>query len=181
MALPAHAAPRAYSVKPGSAEITFLFSLSGAAQQGTAPLITADLRIDPSNLAASKATVAANLARARTGLIFATQALKSPSVLDTVTHPTARFQSTRVILGPNGRISDGAALLGRLTLRGVTRDIRFKADLFRPRGSAADDLSTLDVRLSGSISRAAYGATGYADLVPDKIDLQIRAEITASG
>ncbi|MEL7099973.1 MAG: YceI family protein [Pseudomonadota bacterium] len=174
-AAPARAAPIRYTVTAGSARIAYLFDLSGATVTGTAPIARADLAIDPAALERSTATVTADLTRARTGLIFATEAMKSASVLDVANHPTARFTSTEVRLGPGGRISEGAAVIGRLTLRGVTRTIRFDAGLFRPAGSAPQDLSLLTVRLQGAVSRTAYGATGYAGLVADRVGINIRA------
>ncbi len=179
LSLPARAAPRPYTIASGSAQIEFLFDLNGFTQRGTAPLSRADLRIDPDKLTASTADVRADISRAQTGLIFATQAMKSESVLHTDTFREARFRSTRVILGRDGRISDGAALEGQLTLRGVTKPIRLEASLFRPKGSAAGDLSVLDIRLRGAISRAAFGAVGYPKLVTDRVGLDIRARIEA--
>ncbi|MCB4379339.1 YceI family protein, partial [Synechococcus sp. MU1644] len=78
-------------------------------------------------------------------------------------------------------LSDGATLEGDLTLRGVTRRIRFDAGLFRARGSAAEDFSTLTVMLKGRIDRREFGATGYANLVDDTVGIDIVAEITAAG
>ncbi|MEM8577620.1 MAG: YceI family protein [Pseudomonadota bacterium] len=172
-------APQRYRVVPGGARIAYIFDLQGAQITGTAPIKTADLNIDPGNLTASTADVRADLTRARTGLIFATEALKSASVLDVARHPEARFVSTAVRLGPGGRISSGAALEGRLTLRGVTQNIRFDAGLFRPPGSAPDDLSALQVRLRGAVRRADFDATGYAGLVADRVGIDITADIRA--
>ncbi|WP_147106573.1 YceI family protein [Tateyamaria sp. syn59] len=175
------AGPTPYRLGNGGATITYTFMLSGAPVQGTVPISQADLKVDPDNLAASTAIVRADVRRARTGLIFATEALKSASVLDAATHPTAQFRSTRVQLGPSGRISDGATLDGDLTLRGVTRNVRFDAGLFRQRGSAAEDFSQLTVILNGRVDRRDFGATGYADLVDNSVDIDITAEISAAG
>lgn len=161
--------------------ITYTFLLNGAPVKGTVPVSQADLRVDPKNLGQSTAVVSADVRRARTGLIFATEALKSSSVLDAEKHPNARFRSTSVQLGPGGRLSDGAKLEGDLTLRGVTRRISFDAGLFRVRGSAAEDFSTLTVTLKNRIDRRDFGATGYAELVENTVGIDIRAEITAVG
>ncbi|MEL6463503.1 MAG: YceI family protein [Pseudomonadota bacterium] len=179
--LPGWSAPTPYRLGAGGATITYTFTLNGAPVQGTVPVSQADLKVDPSNLVSSTAVVSADLRRARTGLIFATEALKSPSVLDADAHPTARFRSTRVQLGPGGRLSDGAKLDGALTLRGVTRPVRFDAGLFRARGSTANDFSTLTVMLKGRLDRREFGATGFADLVDDMVGIDIFAEITAAG
>ena len=180
LARPSFAAPTPYGLGPNGANITYLFTLNGAQVKGTVPVARADLRIDPANLAASTADVTADIRRARTGLIFATEALKSATVLNAASFPMARFTSTRVRLGDGGRISDGATVEGDLTLRGVTRPVRFSATLFRKRGSAPDDLSALDVRLQGRINRRDFGATGYADLVEDSVGIDIKADILAT-
>lgn len=181
LATPGFAAPVPYTLGGAGATIAYTFTLSGSPVTGTVPLAQADLRVDPDNLAASTADVTADVRRARTGLIFATEALKSPSVLDAERFPLARFQSTRVILGAGGRISDGATIEGRLTLRGMTRPVRFGAALYRLPGSAPEDLRTLVVALKGQIDRRDYGATGFADLVGDMVDIAIDAEITAAA
>ena len=180
LARPALAAPTPYRLGPGGATITYLFTLNGGEVKGTVPVGRANLRIDPGNLTASTADVTADIRRARTGLIFATEALKSASVLHADRFPEARFTSTRVILGAGGRISGGATIDGNLTLRGVTRPVRFAAELFRKRGSAPDDLSALDVRLQGRGNRSDFGAIGYADLVEDRVGIDIRADILAA-
>ncbi len=179
LARPAHAARVPYTLGPNGARITYTFDLMGTATTGTVPVTRADLGVDPQNLTASTADVTADLRRARTGLIFATQALKSAQVLDAARHPFARFRATRVRLGPGGRISNGAEIAGNLTLRGVTRPVTFDAGLFRPPGTAPDDLSRLTVRLRGSLSRTAYGATGYPELVADIVGMDIEADIRA--
>ncbi|MEX0309576.1 MAG: YceI family protein [Tateyamaria sp.] len=179
--MPGFTAPTPYRLGAGGATITYTFNLSGSPVKGTVPVSQADLVVDPDNLAGSTATVRADVRRARTGLIFATEALKSPSVLDADNHPTALFRSTAVRLGPAGRLSNGARLDGALTLRGVTRNISFDAGIFRARGSAADDFRTLSVVLKGQVDRRDFGATGYADLVDDQVGIDITAEITAAA
>ncbi|MEX0347902.1 MAG: YceI family protein [Paracoccaceae bacterium] len=171
------AAPQPYVLDTSASQVGFIFTLAGNAQRGTMPVISADIQIDAANLAASAVDVSVDAARARTGLFFATQAMKSAEVLDARAYPTIRFVSNRVILGEGGRLSDGAQLHGDLTLRGVTRPVAFEAFLYRKPGSARSDLSALSIQLRGQISRSAFGASGYPDLVPDPILLDIRAVI----
>jgi polyisoprenoid-binding protein YceI len=141
------------------------------------PVAKADLIIDPENLTAAQIAVTLDVTATRTGFIFATEALKGRSVLNAAQFPTVTFTSTSIKLGPSGRLSNGATVTGRVTLRGVTKPITLRANIYRPRGSPKDDLSRLDVRLTGRISRNAFGATGYADLVNDAVLLDIRAKI----
>ena len=178
-AFPAQARPRSYRLNAAASRVGFSFTLSGVAQRGEMPVTRADLQIDPTDLGGSLADVSVDPSRAKTGFFFATDALKSDSVLATARFPEIRFVSTEVALAPSGRLSDGAALLGELTVRGITRSVRFEADLFRPAGSAPDDLSRLSIRLQGALSRSAFGANGYGDLVADAVTLDIQAEIEA--
>lgn len=177
----ANAMPQPYGLGPGGATITYTFTLNGAPVTGTVPINRADLTINTSDLAASTALVTADVRRARTGLIFATEALKSESVLAARMHPLARFQSTKVILGENDRLSGGAIVEGLLTLRGITRPVRFDAQLFRKAGTAGDDLNMLNVMLTGTINRRDFGAVGYADLVDDVVKIDIEAQIETSA
>ena len=180
-ALPRNAwgAPRRYRIAPEEAEIRFIFTANGNAQTGTAPLSRADLRIDPDNLQASTAEVTADISRAKAGIFLVTQALKTPEMLDAARHPTALFRSTGVTLGAAGRISEGAVITGELTLKGTTRPVRFDAAIYRPPGSAPDDLDRLEAHLTGRISRASFGITGFPDMVADTVGLDIRVRIRA--
>jgi polyisoprenoid-binding protein YceI len=174
------AAPTRYTLNKGDSNVGFSFVMGGSAQKGTMPVQNAKITIDPSNLAASQVDVSVSVAGARTGLIFATQALIGPDVLNAAQYPTIRFVSRSVKLAADGRLSGGARVLGDLTLHGVTRPVTLNANLYRQRGSAADDLSHLTVQLTGQISRSAFGAVGYPDLVADAVGLDITAVISAS-
>lgn len=174
-------APRPYTLMAERSTVNFGFTLSGAAQAGTLPLQSADIRVDPNNLAASRADVTADVRQARTGIVFVTQALLSESVLDAQRHPIVSFKTNAIRLGERGRISEGARIDGLLTLRGVTQPISMDAQLSRPAGSSPDDLSVLYVTLNGVLDRNAFGASGFPDLVDDTVTLDIRAEIRATG
>ena len=84
-------------------------------------------------------------------------------------------------LAQDGRLSGGARISGRLTLRGVTRSQDLTASIYRPPGSDPNDLQSLTVLLSGQLSRADFGATGYPELVTDNVGLDITAVIRAAN
>ncbi|AXI55597.1 Protein YceI (plasmid) [Pseudoseohaeicola sp. NH-UV-7] len=173
------AAPTRYALDQTVSQVGFIYVLNGAEQKGTMPVSQADLVIDPENLRDAKVDVQVSVEKARTGLIFATDALKAPSVLDAGQFPTIRFVATAIHLGADGRLSNGARIDGDITMRGVTRPASFQASLFRMQGSAPDDLSTLTIRLTGAVRRSDFGASGYADLVGDVVQLDIVARIQA--
>jgi len=177
LAAPASAAPRVYDLDVAKSHVGFHYTLNGIDQTGTMPVSRAKITIDPNHLAASRVDVTLAVTRAKTDLFFATDAIKSAEILDVKRFPEIRFVSTSIKLASNGRLSDGARISGNLTIRGQTRPVTLDASLFRPPGSAAHDLSNLTVRLAGSISRAAFGASGYAGLVGDIVKLDITAVI----
>jgi polyisoprenoid-binding protein YceI len=181
LAMPVGATPRAYQLVAETSRIAFIFYTGGTRQVGTLPVQTADIVVDPRALTRSRAAVTADIRRVSTGLVFMTEAIKSPGLLHADAHPIVAFQSGRIRLGAGGRISEGAEIDGDLQLRGVTRPITLQAELTRPAGTAPDDLSRLFIRLNGSLSRSAYGATGFSDLADDRVDLDIRAEIAATA
>jgi polyisoprenoid-binding protein YceI len=166
-----------YILAPTGTSVGFSFDLSGVAQSGTMPIQSALIRLDTKRLQNSKVDVVLNVAKARTMLPFARGPMLGESVLNADTHPTIRFTSTKIQLGPDGRISEGAKITGDLTVRGVTHPVTLDAALCRPPGSAADDLEALSIRLTGALDRHAFGASGYPDLVDDKVALDIAAEI----
>lgn len=174
-------APQRYDLVQERSRVAFRFLVSGNSQTGTVPVRSADIRVDTGNLARSTADVTADIRSAKAGLVIVTQALLSPSVLAADSHPIVRYKSTRIILGSAGRISGGARIAGQLTLRGVTRPLELAASLTRPAGTPPDDLSVLTIRLTGKLSRAAFGAVGYPKLVADPVDLDITAEIRRSA
>ncbi|NVO54966.1 YceI family protein [Rhodobacteraceae bacterium B1Z28] len=181
VALPlGHAAQGAlspYRLSPGGTSVRFTFDLSGIAQSGTMPIQSADIQIDMRQLQNSQVDVVLNVAKARTKLPFARAPMLSPSVLNAAEYPTIRFVSTKVQLGPGGRISNGARITGDLTVRGVTRPITLQAELFRQPGTGTNDLDHLSIGLKGALNRHDFGASGYADLVQDTVGLNIQAEI----
>ncbi|WP_170421483.1 YceI family protein [Ruegeria arenilitoris] len=173
----ARAALVPYTLSRSGTSVGFSFVLSGIAQSGTMPIQSANIQIDTEQLQNSKVTVVMNVAAARTRLPFARGPMLSESVLNAQQFPAITFQSTRIQLGPTGRISEGATITGDLTLRGVTRPVTLQANLYRKPGTEADDLSTLSILLSGALDRHAFGASGYPDLVADTVSLNIRAEL----
>ena len=104
---------------------------------------------------------------------LAGEAMKGQSVLWTDRFPEITFESNEVRRDGEG----GATVTGMLTVRGETRPQTFRARLFRPPGTAAGDRDRLTIRLDGSLSRSAFGASGYANFVGDEVDLDIQAFI----
>ncbi len=169
----ASAGPESYRLDTERSTVGFSYDFDGARKTGRMPVTSADLLIDLDNLPASRVLVTLNAEAARAGFIFATEAMKSRKVLDTARFPEIHFRSTRI----TGDLR-GAKVTGDLTMRGITRQVVLDARLFRQRGTEARDRRNLLIELTGSVSRAAFGASGYPNLVGDGIGLRIIARIT---
>ncbi len=166
------AKPVKYLLEADKSSVNFTYQFNGTPTKGTMPVASADLLIDLDRFSAIKITVALNVKKARAGFIFATDALRSAKVLDVRNHPQIRFVSTRV-----RSVDGGARVDGMVTMRGVTRPMTLLAQFFRQQNSGVGDRSRLSIILTGAIRRSEFGASGYPDLVGDRIDLRIVARI----
>ncbi|MGB7261259.1 MAG: YceI family protein [Albidovulum sp.] len=172
IATPITAAPLSYQLDTEGSVVGFETDFGQSLIHGQMPVTQADLILDFDRVAASHVNVTLNAGKARSNLPFATVAMKGNSVLDTKTHPLILFESTR--MRPT---ATGAEVLGRITVRGVTRDIKLNGTLYRPVGSDPGERENLSILLTGAISRAAFGAAGFPDLVGDEVRLKILAKI----
>ncbi len=172
LALPLTAGPVAYVLDPAGSEVAFEIGVGQSPLRGVMPVSRADLTLDFDHAAASRVDVTLDVAGAKMALPFATEAMKGAEVLDAARFPVIRFQSLR--LHADGSM---ATVDGNLTIRGVTRPITLAAQIFRPKGRVEGDRSALIVHLKGTVSRGAFGASGFADMVGDPVRLDIRAHI----
>lgn len=172
LALPALAAPEAYRLDAARSVVGFTYEFEGAPKEGRMPVKAAAITLDLDAVAQSRVDVTLDVTGAQAGFIFATEAMKSAKVLDARQHPTIRFRSTSV----TGTLAR-ATVRGQLTIRGVTRPVTLQAGLYRRRDSDPARLDQLLIRLTGSVSRAAFGADGFPGYVGDRIELDILARI----
>ena len=168
------AAPVRYSLDAAASKVGFETRFGPDAITGSMPVAKADLTVDFEKLAASRVSVALDVANAEASFPFAAQAMKGPKVLDAADYPQITFVSTAV----RARNPSEAQIDGDITIRGVTRPITFDASIWRQQGSESGDLSRLTIRLVGTINRSDFGAVGWNDMVADEVKLDIRARIS---
>ncbi len=176
LAFPAQAATTAYRMDAANSTVAFETDFGPDIITGSFPLEQADLNLDFANAANCTVEVALDVTGAKASFPFAAQALKGPKVLDAKDHPRMTFTSTSV-----KGTGDAAEVTGNLTIRGVTKVVTLKAQLFRPQGSAATDRDHLTIKLSGRVNRSDFGATGWSDMVGDEVRILITARIDAQG
>jgi polyisoprenoid-binding protein YceI len=173
---PAVAATIAYALDRDNSTVAFETDFGPDIITGTIPLNSADLTLDFEQVKNCTISVDLDVSGAQASFPFAAQALKGPKVLDAKNHPRMVFESTAVKAA-----GDGAAVTGNLTIRGVTRPVTLRAEIYRQKGSEAGDLSRLTVRLTGKVKRSEFGATGWSDMVSDEVRIVITARIEAQG
>lgn len=169
----ATAAPVPYRLDPAHTVVTFTYTLGRDRQTGRMPVKSARLLIDLDRLSASRIDVVLDARRARAGFFLATDVLRGPGMLDTARYPEIRFRSTAIRGSPRA-----ATVTGLLSLHGVTRPVTMRAGLYRAPGTEPDNRDDLTVLMTGSVSRAAFGITGHAGDIGDRIGLTIIARIT---
>ncbi|MBA3909892.1 MAG: hypothetical protein C0524_08370 [Rhodobacter sp.] len=172
----AQAATVAYALDPAASTVAFETDFGSDLITGSIPLLVANLNLDFDNVRNCTIAVELDTAGAQASFPFAVQALKGPKVLDAKAYPRITFTSTSI-----QRAGEAADVTGNLTIRGVTKPVTLRAEIFRPKGSAADDFSRLTVRLTGRVNRSAFGATGWNDMVGDEVRIIITARIDAKG
>ena len=168
----AGAAPTTYALQKDESRVGFSWFLGREEVHGRMPVKNADIVIDFDRIENSRVRVSVDVSRARAGFPFASEGMKSRRVLWAERFPEITFASKRI-----RRQGDGARISGDLTVRGVTRPVIFKAQLFRPREALAGDRRRLSILLTGSLSRRAFGADGWSDLAGDRVNLSILARI----
>lgn len=172
----ASAATIAYHLNPAASTVAFETDFGPDLITGSIPLEKADLQLDFDNVSNCSIDVALDVTGAQASFPFAAQALKGPKVLDARDHPRMTFESTSV-----KRAGEAAEVSGNLTIRGVTKPVTLRAQIFRPKGSTVDDLNHLTVKLTGKVNRSDFGATGWSDMVGDQVRIIITARIDAAG
>jgi polyisoprenoid-binding protein YceI len=170
------AAPVAYLLNQDASTVAFETNFGPDIISGTIPLTSADLTLDFDSVSNSTIAVELDVNGAQASFPFAAQALKGPKVLDARSHPRMIFESTSVRAA-----DDGALVEGKLTIRGVTRPVTLRAEIYRQKGTETGDRSRLTVRLTGAVNRSEFGATGWSDMVSDEVRIIITARIEAQG
>ncbi|MXQ08701.1 hypothetical protein GQ651_12665 [Alphaproteobacteria bacterium GH1-50] len=170
--LVAGAAPHAYALETDTSVVGFAWTLGPDTVKGTMPVKRADMVIDFDSAANTHVAVALDVTGAVAGFPFATQGMKSRKVLWADRFPEITFESTAI--RPD---DDGAEVDGLLTVRGITRPVTFRAQLYRQKGTQPGDRRRLAIVVTGSLSRAAFGADGWSGMAGDRVDLTILARI----
>lgn len=162
-----------YRLDRTASTVAFTYQMNGHPFTGRMPVLSADILLDLDNPPASRVRADIDVSGADAGPFYATEAMKSESVLDTAHYPSIRFESSST-----EGTARGATVHGALTIRDITEKIALDAVIYRRRGTEEGDRKNLSILLSGNVDRRRYGASGYPAIVGPTIHLQILTRIT---
>jgi polyisoprenoid-binding protein YceI len=109
-----------YVLDPAKSRLTFSFIQAGAQDTGRFGKFDAELILDDAKPSANRLTVTIHVDSLDTQDEERDDVLRSAELFDVANHPVAKFASTAVRRTGKGRYE----AVGKLTLRGVTRDLR---------------------------------------------------------
>ena len=102
--------------------------------------------------------------------------LLSADFFDAATYPEIRFQSTSMVVNPDG----SGTITGDLTVKDITREITFDGQLNKIGKNFRSGVDMFGISGTGSLKRSDYGVGKYAPNVRDAVDLVIEVEFQKS-
>ena len=163
------ALPR-YVQAPAGSSLTFIFDQAGAASKGAFKKFTTELRYDEKTPAAGSLNVKVEIASVDTQDKERDEMLAGADLFDAQKFPDAQYVASSFARRADGTLES----VGKLTLRGVTHDLRLPLKITR---------TATGLELSGeaAIKRLAYGV-GQGDFqstesVGDEVRLQYKVAL----
>lgn len=164
---PAHAEVTRFRIQPEVSALTFHATSRLMNADGKFSRFAGDVTVDPADLTTAKVTVTVEAATLDTGITMRDRHLRSEDFFHVEKFPAITFESVRVE-GAGRRL----LVIGRLTLRGVTREVRVPVDV-----SVAG--KRLEARGQFDIKRTDHGLNYDSSVNP--IGEQVRIEFAFRG
>ena len=120
----------------------------------------------------SKLNLKFDLNSSSAGFDLATTAMLGETVLYAKKYPYIYFESKNVFSKDNQ-----FNITGSLTIRGITKDVTFKAKLNNPSVLKNKVKNNLQFDIYAELKRSDFNATGYQYIVGDIINLKTRVEL----
>jgi polyisoprenoid-binding protein YceI len=163
-----------YVQAANSGSLTFTFMQAGASNTGAFRQFATELRYDEKNLAGSSLKVTVQIASLATQDKDRDDTLKSADLFDAQKFPSAQYVANSLAKSANG----GIEAVGKLTLRGVTHDLRLPLAI-RPTANG------LEISGETSIKRLDYGVGQgewkSTETVGDVVKLQYKVPLVRSN
>jgi polyisoprenoid-binding protein YceI len=167
--LAADAASRYSQLAGGS--LTFTFVQAGAQSQGSFQRFATSLRYDAANPAAGSLEVTVQIGSLDTQDKDRNDLLAGPDLFDTRKYPTAKFVADSFARRADGQLE----AVGKLTLRGVTRDLRLPLTIRDTPGGVELSGEVTIKRLDYGVGQGEWQAT---ETVGDEVRLQYKVPLS---
>jgi polyisoprenoid-binding protein YceI len=140
------------------------------------PSLSGEIDFDADHPDAARATISVSTRDATTGVGVVDTLVRSRDYLAADRFPAITFRLDRLVQTSK----QTADVFGHITLRGVTRPLAFRAEVFRY-GPAEDDPNRFEAgfNLTGSIDRTEFGSTGGMPEVGAVLPVRIRLLMTS--
>ncbi len=140
------------------------------------PRLAGSIEFDERRPQTARAEIRVETAAVETGLGLVDALVRSRDYLDAARYPQIVFVLDRL----EQTSPQTADITGRITMRGVTRPVEFKARVFRYGPSKADPARfEAGFDLDGTIDRTAFGSTGGLPDVAAVLPVRIRLVMTS--
>lgn len=168
--LPVMAGVRDWAIGPDT-RVSADASWNGSTVVVEFPTIQGRVVFDEKDIAATQATIQVATRDATTGVGLVDRILRGPDYLGTEKYPSITFHLDKLVQTSKST----ADLIGRVTLRDVTRPATFKPVVIRY-GPDPRDASVFDAGfdITGQIDRAEFGSTGGLPEVGAVLPVHIR-------
>jgi polyisoprenoid-binding protein YceI len=165
-----------YVADPAKSTLQFTFLQAGAKNQGHFTRFPVTFDFSPDDLAASRLEVTVQMNSFTTGDQERDETLRGADLLAVAKYPEAHFSATQI-----SRTANGFEALGKLTLRGVARDLRvpFTFRTASENGTTAGYMNgkTTVRRLDFGVGQGDWKAT---DQVGNDVEVSFALRLTAA-
>lgn len=166
----AGAAPIRYAVDTEQSVVELEFTAGRRDQEFVSRMRISDFDVvlDFENVTRSRVAVTIDVDSARSTNPIADRALRSQEVLWVERYPEAFFTTRRVT-------TDGQEIIvdGDITIRGVTRPVTFRGQIYRQQGTQAGDRDRMAIHLGGLVNRTDFGAQGWLGHVSNDVRMRM--------
>jgi polyisoprenoid-binding protein YceI len=170
----ASAAPLPHYVQAASGSVlTFSFMQAGAENQGAFRQFATQLDYDEKNLAASSLRVTVQIGSFDTQDKDRNDTLASAELLDSKKFPTAQFVASSLV-----RSAKGTEAVGKLTLHGVTKDVRVPLNIHATAKGVELSGETTIKRLDYGVGQGDWKSTEW---VADEVKLQYQVSLAKAA
>jgi len=168
------AAAARYVQAASGSSLSFTFVQADAATPGSFRQFSTELSHDAGNPAANRLKVIVQIASLDTGDKDRDDTLKGADLFDVARYPTAQYAAESFARRADG----GLEAVGRLTMRGVTRELRIPVAL-RPSGDGLELSGETTIRrLDYGVGQGEWQAT---DWVGNDVRLQYKVKLSKGG